>query len=272
MTNNFSAVGTKRKHFELLDDESTSLRLKRARTVPTEDMMVIGLVPLMTITPSPLKYAPNQDLVHQVKRIITSGTKTQKEVAKECNLSQTKMSQFMNLSPRVKGWESVEAKVIAWLKKTVRSQRASHLLETDYSIPQSCVFTSQEPKTEDFTATVLLQNTSNPWYFTPATNQLTAPERDLGPTHPCSNNTSNYNSDEVSNTSSDRSGVEISAEDLFHDPKTYSDVYGSEKVRHAPSGGIQPRLYLLSSHNNSGFYNEFAWDNFSIVQALDSPT
>jgi hypothetical protein len=179
------------------------------------------------------------------------------------------MSQFMNLSPRFKGWDSVEAKVIAWLKKTVRSQRASHLLETDYSVPQSFVITSQEPKKEDFTATVRLQNTSNPWYFTPATNL--APERELGPAHSFSNNTSHYNSDEVSNTSSDRSGIEISAEDLFHDPKTYSDGYRSEKVRHAPSGGMQPRSYLLSSYNNSGFYNDFAWDNFSIVQALDSP-
>lgn len=86
MANNSSLIGTKRKFNEILDDESASLRLKRARTVPTEDMMVLGLVPLMTITPLPLKYAPNHELVAQTKRIISSGTKTQKQVAKECNL------------------------------------------------------------------------------------------------------------------------------------------------------------------------------------------
>ncbi len=177
----------------------------------------------------------------------------------------------MNLSPRVHGWDSVEAKVTAWLKKTKRSQRSGHPLESDYSVPQSCVVTHEQPEPEELRSTVYVQNRSNPWQFddtsTSTTSTYAHESAEIEALNPIENNDQQHtiycsNSDEVINTSSDLSGVEISKTHLVHDVTTNSGVREDFKPELASKWTVDPCTAYL---------NDCAWDNFSIVQALDSP-
>lgn len=177
----------------------------------------------------------------------------------------------MNLSPRAHGWDSVESKVIAWLKKTERSLQSTHLLETDYSVPQSCVVSLDEPKTEELGSTVYVQRPSNPWSFkgtsatTSRTTQYCGPEAGCDASNPSSKEylSKVYSiSDEVSTTSSDQSAGGISSPHLV---KANSEAYLTED--HRP----ELRTKWIVDTSPIDYFNDSAWDNFSIVQALDLP-
>jgi hypothetical protein len=105
--------------------------IKRPRFTPlnVNQRMMLGLVPSMTIS-TYSKKPPNANIVGLIRRFLLSGIKSQKQIARECGLSPTKMSQFMNLAPRTKGWSAVEAEILAWIENFEKESERNQILPT----------------------------------------------------------------------------------------------------------------------------------------------
>jgi len=80
---------------------------QRRQSVPYADSILVF---------TSAKSTPDVHIIRTLKDIIASGKKSQKQIAKEILVSQTKMSQFMNGATRTKGWAVLEEKVLTWLQ------------------------------------------------------------------------------------------------------------------------------------------------------------
>lgn len=80
---------------------------QRRQSVPYADSILVF---------TSAKSTPDVHIIRTLKELIAAGKKSQKQIAKEIQVSQTKMSQFMNGATRTKGWLVLEEKVLAWLQ------------------------------------------------------------------------------------------------------------------------------------------------------------
>jgi transcriptional regulator with XRE-family HTH domain len=137
-------------------DEAQSSPRKRARLNNSEHLKLLGVVPSMTI-PTCAKTSPEPGIVESIKQILLSGLKSQKQIAQECGLSQTKMSQFMNGAARTKGWGVVETKMLSWLAEFRDQQK--HLIDLQAEQAQKIAVV---PIIDKARAEVRVKNVYNP--------------------------------------------------------------------------------------------------------------
>eukprot|EP00029_Vermamoeba_vermiformis_P007223 TRINITY_DN3063_c0_g1_i1.p1 TRINITY_DN3063_c0_g1~~TRINITY_DN3063_c0_g1_i1.p1 ORF type:complete len:259 (+),score=20.66 TRINITY_DN3063_c0_g1_i1:48-779(+) len=165
-------------------DEAQSSPRKRARLHNSEHLKLLGVVPSMTI-PTCAKTSPEHSIVESIKQILQSGLKSQKQIASECGLSQTKMSQFMNGAARTKGWGAVETKMLSWLSDFRGQQK--HLIDLQAEQAQKAALDTIIDKTRAEARVKNVYNPSQRYSASEATSQSAEencePANDWSPGH-----------------------------------------------------------------------------------------
>lgn len=119
----------------------------RFRMQQEQAKAMIGVVPLMSFYPN--RTNPREDLIKRVRAIIMKGVMSQKRIAEEIGLSQTKMSQFMNAAKRLKGWKPVEKMIEEWLVIAEHEQAMLAQYESEEQLSSSyssCESVSSSPR------------------------------------------------------------------------------------------------------------------------------
>jgi hypothetical protein len=81
-----------------------------------------GEIPFMRVRSS-MGTEPCQRVINKINAVVASGLIFRKQIALENGLSQTKMSQYMNSTCRVKGWRDVDTILEKWADRW-REQRS----------------------------------------------------------------------------------------------------------------------------------------------------
>ncbi|AIB51942.1 hypothetical protein E24_00245 [Faustovirus] len=61
-------------------------------------------------------YLPDKDVLYDVRKLVDSGI-TQAKIAMDINISKTKLSQYMNQAPKIKGWIDTDNLLREYVKK-----------------------------------------------------------------------------------------------------------------------------------------------------------
>lgn len=61
---------------------------------------------------------PDIEIINALKMIISAGMGSQRSIAKDVGISQTKMSQYINMHTRAKGWRNLNALLMKYINNT----------------------------------------------------------------------------------------------------------------------------------------------------------
>jgi transcriptional regulator with XRE-family HTH domain len=72
-----------------------------------------------------LRSTPEPSIIHSIKKAIRKYSLSQKDIASQVEISQTRLSQFLNGAERSNGWKAVEQKLLNWLNSLAHAHNDS---------------------------------------------------------------------------------------------------------------------------------------------------
>eukprot|EP00029_Vermamoeba_vermiformis_P005452 TRINITY_DN189_c0_g1_i1.p1 TRINITY_DN189_c0_g1~~TRINITY_DN189_c0_g1_i1.p1 ORF type:complete len:433 (+),score=75.58 TRINITY_DN189_c0_g1_i1:221-1519(+) len=72
-----------------------------------------------------LRSTPEPSIIHSIKKAIRKYSLSQKDIASQVEISQTRLSQFLNGAERSNGWKAVEQKLLNWLNSMAHANNDS---------------------------------------------------------------------------------------------------------------------------------------------------